>query len=71
MFVLFKLLPFCSRCNNHKILDVAFYDEKTLSLLLVEDTSDELPVFVQLTLSIIPDEAYTVLSSTGQVITQM
>jgi hypothetical protein len=27
---------------------VAFYDEKTLSLLLMEDTSDQLPVFVQL-----------------------
>jgi hypothetical protein len=50
---------------------VAFYDEKTLSLLLMEDTSDQLPVFVQLTLSSIPDDAYTVLSSDGQVMTQV
>ena len=26
------------RCDHHKILDVSFYDDKHLSVLLVEDT---------------------------------
>ncbi|XP_052100926.1 anaphase-promoting complex subunit 4-like [Mytilus californianus] len=58
-------------CSNHKILDLAYYDEKTLSLLLVEDTTDQLPVLVQLALSIITDDVYTVLGTNGDIQSQV
>ncbi|CAC5421412.1 unnamed protein product [Mytilus coruscus] len=58
-------------CSNHKILDLAYYDEKTLSLLLVEDTTDQLPVLVQLALSIITDDLYTVLGTNGDIQSQV
>lgn len=47
------------RCTRHKILDMAFYDEKTISLLLVEDHKDERPVLVLMTLEAIADDTYT------------
>ncbi|CAG2239989.1 unnamed protein product [Mytilus edulis] len=59
------------RCSNHKILDLAYYDEKTLSLLLVEDTTDQLPVLVQLALSVITDDVYTVLGTNGDIQSQV
>lgn len=58
-------------CSNHKILDLAYYDEKTLSLLLVEDTTDQLPVLVQLALSVITDDVYTVLGTNGDIQSQV
>lgn len=47
------------RCTRHRILDIAFYDEKTISLLLVEDHKDERPVLVLMTLEAIADDTYT------------
>ena len=47
------------RCRNHKIQDVAFYDEKILSLLLAEDNEDEKPVLVQVPLAVITDQMFT------------
>lgn len=38
---------------------MAFYDEKTISLLLVEDHKDERPVLVLMTLEAIADDTYT------------
>lgn len=48
------------RCTRHKILDMAFYDEKTISMLIIEDHKDELPVLVQVPLDTIADDMYTV-----------
>ena len=44
------------RCSRHKILDIAFYDAETLSVLLQEDNEDCLPVLVQVSLSSILSE---------------
>lgn len=58
---------FCpSRCK-HRLQDVGYYDEKTLSLLLVEEGEDETPVLVQLPLVVIPDAMYTTLPPDGSI----
>ncbi|XP_061192956.1 anaphase-promoting complex subunit 4-like [Saccostrea echinata] len=50
------------RCTRHKILDIAFYDEKTMSMLLVQDLKEERPVLVQLPLTTIADDMYTMVN---------
>jgi hypothetical protein len=50
------------RCRRHKILDIAFYDEKTISMLLVQDNGEERPVLVQLPLTTITDDMYTMIN---------
>ena len=50
----FTLLYFVYyRCDHHKILDVSFYDDKHLSVLLVEDTEDRTLVLVQMTFTLL------------------
>lgn len=53
------------RCSKHRLQDVGYYDEKTLSLLLVEEGEDESPVLVQLPLVVIPDSMYTEVPPDG------
>ncbi|XP_056005623.1 anaphase-promoting complex subunit 4-like isoform X2 [Ostrea edulis] len=50
------------RCRRHKIIDIAFYDEKTMSMLLVQDNGEERPVLVQLPLATIAEDIYTVIN---------
>ncbi|KAJ8317106.1 hypothetical protein KUTeg_005010 [Tegillarca granosa] len=57
-----------NRCGNHKILDIGCYDEKTLSVLLIEDNEDQTPVLAQLHLGTIPEEMYKVVTPGGSVI---
>lgn len=45
----------CCRVERHKILDISFYDEDTLSLLLQEDAEDETPLLMQMPLSVLDD----------------
>ncbi|KAK3598443.1 hypothetical protein CHS0354_014065 [Potamilus streckersoni] len=55
------------RCEKHHILDVTFYDEKTLSLLLVEKTGDEVPILLQVPLAFIKDDQYQKLTANERI----
>ncbi|OWF41517.1 Anaphase-promoting complex subunit 4 [Mizuhopecten yessoensis] len=55
------------RCCKHFLQDVGYYDEKTLSLLLVEEGEDETPVLVQLPLVVIADSMYTTVPPDGSI----
>ena len=57
----------CNRCENHKILDIAYYDEKLLSVLLVEDTDDQVPVLLQLPLNLISQDSFITMTATAGV----
>ena len=63
-FVFLDMSVFFCRCSRHKILDLSFYDEDTLSFLLQEDTQDTAPVLVQLKLTSLEDHTYTAVSTT-------
>ena len=52
------------------VLDVACYDDKLLSVLLVEDTEDETPVLLQLPLSLILGSDTISITSTADVNTR-
>ena len=43
---------------------MSFYDDKHLSVLLVEDTEDRTPVLVQMPFSLVADSNYINLCST-------
>ncbi|XP_060084772.1 anaphase-promoting complex subunit 4-like [Ylistrum balloti] len=55
------------RFCKHRLQDVGFYDERTLSLLLVEEGDDETPVLVQLPLAVIADSMYTSVPPDGSI----
>ncbi|CAH1783041.1 unnamed protein product [Owenia fusiformis] len=48
-------------CDRHQILDVSFYDESTISFLLLETTEDGLGVLIQFPLGDIPETMWTPL----------
>lgn len=49
------------------VLDVACYDDKLLSVLLVENTEDQIPVLLQLPLSLITGANNISISTTADV----
>ncbi|XP_013403084.1 anaphase-promoting complex subunit 4-like [Lingula anatina] len=48
-------------CDTHKILDVAFYNQEKLSVLLLEDQLDGLPVLAQVSISNIEDDQFNLV----------
>ncbi|XP_064599769.1 anaphase-promoting complex subunit 4-like [Liolophura sinensis] len=59
------------QCSRHKILDLALYDGKTLSLLLLEDTEESLPVLAQLSLSVLQDDMFRPISQPDVSVTSL
>lgn len=53
---------------SYFILDLAVYDQKTLSLLLVEDTQDGRPALVQFPLWSVPHSSYTSVNTTENIV---
>ena len=43
----------CCRCDSHSVVDAAFYDADTVSLLLQENTEEQTAVLAQLPLSVL------------------
>lgn len=52
---------FFLRCICYRILDIVFYDEKMIFLLLVEDYKDECFVLVLMMLEVIVDDMYMLI----------
>ena len=63
-FLASRSILFFYRCDHHKILDVSFYDDKHLSVLLVEDTEDRTPVLVQMTFTLLDSSSYIKMAAT-------
>lgn len=59
-----------SRSESLCVLDIACYDDKQLSVLLVEDIEDRTPVLLQLPLDIITEANFITVSGTAGVTTR-
>ncbi|XP_067657948.1 anaphase-promoting complex subunit 4-like isoform X2 [Haliotis asinina] len=55
------------RCSQHTVLDIAYYDPTSLSLLLQEEGEDGRPVLLQLSMSILNSSKFTKLATTENI----
>ena len=58
-----NIISFFSRFTAHKILDVAFYDADTLSVLL-EEEEEATPILVQLPITAVEQQMTSVSTTT-------